>query len=168
MMPGGGGNVERPWQICRKANTIKIARKGANVAPNTAAPINKIPQRSIKMELVNSAALAARGCVKKYWCQGAVRSWIMSPMPFWGADFRAINDCVQNQTTNAPATTPARRPMPGQCIPANDCVMVWFGRCGREFCFPQALLRAGAEVQLPAGPYRRCGHALDWLQSPCQ
>src|SRR5512141_3155981 len=105
MMPGGGGKVQRPWQICRKPKTMSIATKGAKVGPKIAAPIRERPKRSMKIELVIRAALAARSFREKYRCQRAVRSWTTSPMPSFGADLRAISDWVQNQATRAPATT---------------------------------------------------------------
>src|ERR1035438_8247858 len=97
MMPGGGGKVQRPWQIWRKPKTISIATKGAKVGPKIAAPMRQRPKRSMKIELVMRAALAARSCLEKYRCQRPVRSWTTSPMPSFGADLRAISDCVQNQ-----------------------------------------------------------------------
>jgi len=57
--------VQRPWQICRKPKTMRIARKGANVGPKIAAPMRERPKRSMKIELVISAALAARSFVAK-------------------------------------------------------------------------------------------------------
>jgi hypothetical protein len=39
---------------------MRIARKGANVGPKIAAPMRERPKRSMKIELVMSAALAAR------------------------------------------------------------------------------------------------------------
>jgi hypothetical protein len=64
-MPGGGGNVQNAWQICRSAKTMRIARKGANVGPKIAEPINESPMRSMKRELMMSAVLAARGFATK-------------------------------------------------------------------------------------------------------
>src|SRR6266568_1181393 len=52
-------------------------------------------------------------------------------MPSFAAALRAISDCVQNQTTNAPAITPARRPTPVQDRLARIVIMGFSARAGR-------------------------------------
>src|SRR5678810_884179 len=73
MIPGGGGNVHKLWQICRKPNRMRTPRNGANVRPKIAAAMSERPKRSMNKELVMSVALAALGLAWRCACHRAVR-----------------------------------------------------------------------------------------------
>ena len=65
IMPGGGGRVQRVWQSCRRPKRMRMARNGAKVEPKIATAMRKRPNRSMKLELMIRAALAARSWVAK-------------------------------------------------------------------------------------------------------
>src|SRR6266566_2630342 len=95
-------------------------------------------------------------------------------MPSFAAALRAISVCVQNQTTNAPAITPARRPTPVQDRLAKMMLMeseVWGlgsgGWCAGGFCFPPAYVRVAGGVHSQWDRRRQCDRAtrlLRWLR----
>src|SRR5205814_700487 len=82
-------------------------------------------------------------------------------MPSFAAALRAMSDCVQNQTTSAPAIAPARRPTPDQDRPARMVIMgseVWglgsgglgapagFAFLQHHFQLPSEFIRNGIAV----------------------
>src|ERR1041385_4020623 len=82
-------------------------------------------------------------------------------MPEFIGDLRAISDCVQNQAASAPTTTPARRPMVGQCKIERIGVMVseagaavGLGFFENPFKLAPEVVRKGVAVDLAIA--RRC------------